>query len=863
MTMSNECLLLVDGNSMLFRAYYATAYTNMMKTSSGIYTNAVYAFAVMLKKAIATLNPQYVAVCFDKGKHTFRHELAKDYKGGRKETPEELIMQFSIIRDYLKAYPIPYFEYDDLEADDLIGSLASRFSDIDICILSSDRDLLQLINDRVTVYLMKKGLTEMAKMDEKALFEEYELTPKQIIDLKSLMGDHSDNIKGVRNIGPKTAIKLLKQYNNIENLYDHLDEIKGKTHDYLELDKDQCFLSKQLATIVTDIKLDVSLKDLTLKSNTETLNHFYHEYEMTSLLNQKDNINTEVVYKKVDKLDPAFFEKGPFLYFAGEPFSYYRRQIDGMAISDGQKTEFITLDDLLNDDACLAFLNSDKPKLVYDLKAVKHLLDYHKIAFNAQNVDDLMIEAFLVYNYLDNYNAIFEYYGYSPLAEMGAFYGTVKKPLNPDIDKIAAFSCAFAANMAKIAAELYKDMQKKDVLALYEDVEKPLIMVLYAMEKAGICCDDRVLDAIAQETNQKMAELADNIFHDVGHEFNLNSPKQLAEVLFDELGLPDRKKRSTAVEVLEKLINYHPVVAQLMEYRKYSKLYSTYAEGLKKYIEEDGKIHTIFSQTITQTGRLSSYDPNLQNISVRDEDSKMIRKAFKPSEGHILMSSDYSQIELRVLASLADEEKMIAAFNEGIDIHAKTATDIFHIPLNEVDEHLRRKAKAINFGVVYGISDFGLSKQASLSIKEAKHFIEEYFKTYPKIKIFMDGQIAFCQEHGYVKTMLKRRRYIKEINDNNFMIKEFGKRAAMNSPIQGSAADLIKIAMVHIDKMIKEQGLRSKMILQVHDELIFDVEESEIKAMQKLIHDGMTNAYQLKVRLDASFAMGKTWYEAK
>lgn len=861
--MNKDCLLLVDGNSMLFRAYYATSYSNMMKTSSGIYTNAIYAFAVMLKKAIDTLNPKYVAVCFDKGKHTFRHDLASDYKGGRKPVPEELVMQFSLVRSYLDACAIPYFEYDEIEADDIIGSLSTRYPEVDVAILSSDKDLLQLIDDNVFVYLMKKGISEMVKMDRQALLQEYELEPKQIIDLKGLMGDTSDNIKGVKNIGPKTAIKLLKTYTTVENIYAHIDEISERIKKNLLADEDSCYLSKKLATIITDLKLDIPLENLLLKTDNDARNAFYKQYEMFSLISKDNSRSVAVEYRFTDKVSPSFYQKCPFIYLASNEFSYYERVINGLALSDGEKTEYISIENLKKDQDLLEFLAGQSPKIVYDLKAAKHAFEFHGLDLNVTATDDLMLMAFLNNNYLDSIEAIFDHYGKHRPGQFVDIYGTPKKPLTVNEKDQAEYACAIALRCKEVYAEIMSELESKELMSLYQDIEKPLLTVLYDMEVQGIVCDDAVLDVIAQETFGKMSESANNIYALVGHEFNLNSPKQLAEVLFDELALPDRKKRSTSIEVLQKLVNYHPIISELMDYRKFAKLYSTYAEGLKKYIQKDGKIHTIFSQTITQTGRLSSYDPNLQNISVKDEDGKMIRKAFKASENHILMSSDYSQIELRVLASLADEKRMIEAFNEGIDIHTKTAMDILHVPMEAVDDHIRRQAKAINFGVVYGISDFGLSKQASLSIKEAKHFIEEYFNTYPNIKTYMDKQIAFCKENGYVKTMMNRRRYIKEINDNNFMVKEFGKRAAMNSPIQGSAADLIKMAMINITKAMKASKLKSKLILQVHDELIFDVDSSEIEIMKKMIKDGMSNAYKLKVRLDSSLAMGESWYEAK
>lgn len=860
--MSRERLLLVDGNSMLFRAYYATSYTNIMKTSNGICTNAIYAFATMLKKAINSLKPSYVAVAFDKGKHTFRHDLASDYKGGRKETPQELVMQFAIIREYLKAYNIPYFEFDDIEADDIIGSLSTAYNDVDIAILSSDRDLLQLIGDNVCVYLMKKGITDTVCMDERELLKEYELAPKQIIDLKALMGDSSDNIKGVKGIGSKTATKLLLKYANVENLYEHIDEISGKVKECLINDMEQCFLSKKLATIVVDLNLDIPLEDLKLNPNYDTLNDFYKKYEMYSLMSKNEK-KKEIEYEIVKKVSGDLLQDDSFIYLDSDEFSYYERNVFGLAISNGTKNEYILMEDLKNDYDLNVYLNSDKRKNVYDLKAIKHALNHYGLDIAFENTDDLMIVAFLVNNYLDNINSISDYLKKERLVDRFEIYGSEKKPIESDLKKRASYTCA-CASMCKEACIVLKDeLQNEELNNLYRDIEKPLIEVLYKMEKTGIACDEKTLDEIAVDTYNKMNDYANEIYGMLGYEFNLNSPKQLAEVLFDRLGLPDIKKRSTAIEVLQKLQKFHPIIDCLIEYRKFSKLYSTYAEGLKKYIRSDGKIHTIFSQTITQTGRLSSYDPNLQNISVKDEDGKMIRKAFKSKEGHILISSDYSQIELRVLASLSDEEKMITAFNDGVDIHTKTAMDVFHVNFDEVDSHVRRQAKAVNFGVVYGISDFGLSKQASLSIKDAKHFIDEYFKTYPKIKEYMDKQIEYCINHGYVKTMMNRRRYIKEINDKNYMVKEFGKRAAMNSPIQGSAADLIKMAMIRIDKMMSEKNMKSKMILQVHDELIFDVLEEELEDMKVLIKEGMSKAYELKVRLDSSLSVGKTWYEAK
>jgi len=855
-------LLLIDGNSVLFRAFYATCYGNIMKTSKGEYTNAIYAFANMLNKALKMIEPDYCVVAFDKGKHTFRHDLNPDYKGGRKPAPDELVPQFALVRDMMKAYNIPYLEYDDIEADDIIGSLANKF-DLETCILSSDRDLLQLIGPKTFIYMMHKGMSEIGKMDEQALLDEYGLKPKQIIDWKGLSGDKSDNIKGVEGVGDKTAVKLLNDYETCEGIYENIDKIKGKLQERLIKDKESCFLSKTLATIKTDVEIPFELEDFRLNINEETRNEFFNRYEMRSLIKPietKKEIK-KVVTKKVSKISSTLLDN-PFIYFMSDDFSYYQRDIWGLCFANEKGTEYIDYTDFKNDEAALAFLASDKPKFVYDLKAIKHCLAYNNLTIG-DNCDDICLMAYLCNNNLSTPKEILNNYGYDISFELKDIVGTPKKPNPYDELKVISYAQEFASVFAKIYQTVLDELKEKEMFDLYKNIELKLSDVLYHMEKAGIHCDVKELDNIANATKKKIDILQETIFASVGHEFNIASPKQLADVLYGELDLPDFKKGSTNAEVLNKLVGYNTVVSDVLEYRKYTKLYSTYAEGLKKYISEDGKIHTIFSQTITQTGRLSSYEPNLQNISIRDDESREIRKAFKPSEGNVLISSDYSQVELRVLAHLANEEKMIEAFNSGIDIHVKTAMDVFKVAQEDVSPLIRRHAKAVNFGVVYGISDFGLANQTSLSFKDAKKFIDDYFLTYPNIKTYLDSQVQFCEKNGYVKTMLNRRRYIKEISDRNYMMREFGKRAAMNAGIQGSAADLIKIAMINISKKIKENNLNSKLILQVHDELIFDVPKNEEKIMQDLISDVMANAYKMKVRLDYSMSVGSDWYEAK
>ena len=853
-------ILLIDGNSVIFRAFYATSYTNMMQTSFGAYTNAVYAFANMLNKALAITEPDYCVVAFDKGKHTFRHDLNPDYKGGRKKTPDELVEQFVTVRKMLDAYNIKYLEYDNIEADDIIGTLAKKY-DIETCIFSSDHDLFQLIDDSTSVYCMKKGMSDIAKLDEKALMDEYGLLPRQIIDYKGLAGDKSDNIKGVEGVGDKTAVKLLQDYSDCEGIYEHLDEIKGKLHDRLVADKDSCFLSKKLATIKTDVDIPIDIEEFKLNINEETKNEFFEKYEMRSLINKNYVKQKKIEFKKVNKISKSLL-KDAFIYLESDEFSYFDRSIYGICVCNEKGEEYISFEDAKNDNDLIEYLGSDDHKIVYDLKAVKHQLDTKEI-YLGNNTDDLFLMAYLANNENSDISKILHKYGYFINDELKDIYGTEKKPLEIDEQKQISRCFTLTSYLFAIYSKVLKELKTNDIFDLYKEVELPLVYVLYDMEINGIICDEKELDVIADNTKKRINKLEKEIFKSVGHEFNVNSPAQLKEVLYDELDLPDLKKGSTNAEVLEKIVDYDPVVAKILEYRKFSKLYSTYAEGLKKYICDDSKIHTVFSQTTTATGRLSSSDPNLQNISVRDEDGREIRKAFKPSKGCVLISSDYSQIELRVLSSLANEKRMIDAFNNGIDIHDKTAMDIFGLEKDEVTPSIRRQAKAINFGVVYGISDFGLANQAGLSLKDSKKFIEDYFKTYPNIKKYLDEQVKFCQDNGYVKTILNRRRYIPEINDAKWPIREFGKRAAMNATIQGSAADIIKIAMVNVYNRLIKENLNSKLILQVHDELIFDVPKNEEEIMKKLIIEEMANAYKMKCKLDSSLAVGNDWYEAK
>lgn len=858
-------LLLIDGNSMLFRAYYATVYGRMMKTSNGVPTNAVYGFVTMVNKALGMINPDAVLVAWDSGKPTFRHETFTEYKGTRKELDQELIVQFPIVREYLDAYGMKRYECDGIEADDIIGSMAKQYPDVKIYILSSDRDLLQLIDATTDVYLMKKGISEIEVMNEEKLKETMGIVPSQIIDLKALMGDTADNIPGVKGVGEKTALKLLSEYHTVDNVYEHLDEIKGKLKEKLENDRDKAFLSKYLATIKVDAEIPIPFEEMILKEPDAALHDFFVKYEMNSFA--KESMNTEEVKKEgvrniVTKISKDLLVEDVLVYAAYDNENYYDATLYGFALSHGDKTEYIKLEDARKDADLCAFLMEHNHKAVYDAKNFYHAL--HKNGFACGDIDfDVMIAAFLVDGTISDYDKLAEKYNFDRSILKDEVFGKKGKPKLVDEAECARYAMLQADYLADLVPVLKAELEDMEMSELFSTIEMPLTRVLYAMEKEGVVTNLAALDEIAQATSAKIDHLSAQIYDMAGMEFNINSPKQLATVLYDELGLKAGKKRSTAADVLEKLVHVHPIIPLLLEQRKYQKIYSTYAVGLGKHVLKDGKIHTIFNQIQTQTGRLSSSEPNLQNISVRNEEGKEIRKAFEASPNHTLLSADYSQIELRMLAHMANEEAMIDAFNHGIDIHTKTAMQIFDVEHDEVDANMRRSAKTVNFGIVYGQSDFGLSEQLGITRKEAHAFIEKYFASYPSIKNFMDKTIAFCEENGYVKTLFNRRRYIKEINDKNYMMREFGKRAAMNAPIQGSAADLIKLAMIQIYKRMEEEQVKSRMILQIHDELIFDVADEELDMMKKIVEEGMQNAMILRVPLIAEANIGKTWYDAK
>ncbi|MEA5026203.1 MAG: DNA polymerase I [Erysipelotrichaceae bacterium] len=861
-------MLLIDGNSMVFRAYYATAYGRPMTTGNGISTNALYGFVMMISKALELIAPDAVLVAFDTEKKTFRHEIYAEYKGTRKPAPAELIVQFPLVREYLDALNVTRFELAGKEADDIIGSLAKQYPDWDTNILTSDHDLLQLIDETTSVWLMKKGLTEIEEMTLASLQEKMGITPAQIIDLKALMGDSSDNIPGIPNVGEKTALKLLSEYQTVENVLLNAEHIKGKLGENIRNNQHLALLSKQLATIDCQMEIPLKAEDLTFERDNRKLYRFFLKYEMNSFLKNVDDNDAvqqganPVDYRTVNQVPHRLLKDDTALYLDYDFKNYYFAHLYGIALADTESVVYIRSEDIINDVALLTWLKSMDRKIVYDAKAAYHLLNELDVPLDGIAFD-IQLAAFLIDNLMNDWDKLYNKYQLQTSDLQIMIYGTEGRITLPDESLQVKHACERAHDIFYLYPLMKKTIDELEMNELYYDVELPLTAVLYGMESSGIRIDSQVLDEIASKTLLKVNQLTEQIYLDAGQPFNINSPKQLAEILFDKLQLPANKKRSTAIDILERLLGRHPIIEHLMEYRKCQKLYSTYAEGLKKFISADHKIHTIFNQTVAQTGRLSSTEPNLQNISIRDEDGKEIRKAFIPEPGCILVSADYSQVEIRILAHMANERKLIQTFIDHEDIHTQTAMEVFGVAREDVTSSMRRQAKAVNFGIVYGISDFGLSQQLQIDMKTAQGYIDRYFASYPGIRIFMDEVVQFCQTNGYVRTLLNRRRYIPEINDKNYMTREFGKRAAMNAPIQGTAADLIKLAMVNIAKAIKAKNYQSQMILQVHDELIFNVTPDELADMKVLIEKEMEHAMILNVPLEAKCVQGYNWYDAK
>ena len=844
-------LILVDGNNLMFRSYYATAYSgNMMKNSKGMPTNALFGFTSMINKIIAEENPEYMAVAFDVGKN-FRKEEYDFYKEGRVDTPEELKVQMPIAREILDCMGIKHFELAPYEADDIIGTIVKMTeSDPDFAsvIVSSDKDLLQLISEETEVKLLKQ--TGFIRYNYETFMADYKIEPLRIIDLKALMGDSSDNIPGVKGIGEKTALKLLQEYGSLDNIYANITNISGKLQEKLITDKDNAYMSKKLATIYRDVPLDITLEDLKFNLTDDTLlKEKYQELEFFSLL--KSSIVTqkeEITYKEINDINELVLQDKIALYLELDNDNYHLANIIGMSISDGVNNYY------LNKELVIPVLNIIKNKeiITYDLKKV---ICATKVFLDADF--DCMIASYLLgYNQKDDIAYLANGFDYNI-----EFYDSLKKNgfKKEEIVKKSIF-------LLNIANRLHEEMVKEECLDLFKKIEMPLVTVLADMEITGIKVDTSILDNMQQEIEVKIELVEREIYNLAGEEFNISSPKQLGNILFAKLGLAHGKKNKTGyktdVKVLEKLAQDYPIAEKILEYRALTKLNSTYIAGLKNYILPDGKIHTIYKQTLTRTGRLSSVDPNLQNIPVREELGRKIRKAFIPVND-LLLSADYSQIELRILAHISKSQGLITAFQNDADIHTAVASRIYNIPREAVTKVMRRTAKAVIFGIVYGISGFGLGENLHISKKEAEDFINRYFELYPEVKKYTEDVVKYAHEHGYVKTLFHRKRVIDEINNPNYIIRSTGERMAMNTPIQGTSADIMKLAMINVYNRFKNDNITSKILLQVHDEIIVDVKKEEEELVKKIIKEEMENVYKLDVPLKVEIDTGINWYEAK
>lgn len=861
-----EKIILVDGNNLLFRSYYATAYNgNFMKNSKGFPTNALFGFSNMINKIILEEKPTYILVAFDKGK-TFRHEKYSEYKAGRIEMPDELRLQFPIAKKLLELMGIKYYEIENYEADDIIGTF-SKFCDntkYTGTIISSDKDLLQLITDSVDIKLLKSK--DYIRYNPESFYEEYKIKPINIIDLKSLMGDSSDNIKGVKGIGEKTALKLLQEYKTLNGIYENIDKISGKTKEKLIDGKNDAYISYELATIVTNVPIEISIDDIKYMGNQAGLNDLYEELEFYSFL-KKDKVEKEITkpfdVKIIKNIDEINVEGDCAVYLEILGTNYHNSKILGMGVYNENSSIYIPLEILKQQPDFLLKNN----KYTYDIKKTYVSFKWNNININNINYDAMIAGYLLDYNVKDDIAYLANQFDYDiPFYEN--IYGKNNKLSEPNNIDIIAYNSVLKAKFIYETYNIFNEkLNNENMIELFNDIEIPLSYTLGDMEYNGVYVDKEILNQMGIEIKNKIFEVEKNIYEIVGHEFNISSPQQLGTVLFEELNLPSKKKGktgySTAADVLNKLVDKHPIINMIIEYRMLTKLYNTYIEGLISSIHPDGKVHTIYTQTLTRTGRLSSIEPNLQNIPIRYEYGKLIRKAFLPSPNSLILSSDYSQIELRVLAHMANVEALIDAFNNDIDIHTKTASDIFNVPISEVTKSMRRIAKAVNFGIIYGISGYGLSENLGISTKEASNFIEQYLNTYPGIKTYMDETIKKAHEDKYVKTLFNRKRNIPELDNKNYMIRSGAERIALNTPIQGTSADIIKIAMVEASKKLKESNMKTKMILQVHDELIFDVFKDELDKVKEIVKETMEGVCKMSVPLKVDIEVGTDWYEAK
>lgn len=869
-------LLLVDGSNIMFRAYYGTAYSgNLMQNSKGQYTNAVFGFVGMFNSLLSE-DFTHILVAFDKSGKTFRHDEFPDYKGGRKPMPEEFRSQIELIHQSLDVLGVKQSELELIEADDIIGTYASKYYDQfdEIEIISNDKDLLQLVNDKVSLRSSKKGMQNYVSYTPEFLEESMGVKPTQITDLKGLMGDSSDNLPGIPGVGEKTAVKLLNEYETLENVIANVNEIKGKLHERISEHYESAVLCKKIATIKTDVELEFKLDDIEYQGvNEDEMMAFFEELELHSLIKRytkKNKVETkkEFEYKIVEdvyELDDIL-RNHSFLVLESFGTNYHSAKALGFGIVN-DKGNFYVPYEMIYSSLNLQMFLSDKEmkKYVFDVKKMSVILKQD--GFVIEGVEfDLLLAAYLLNpaNTKEDFRVIVSAFDYTDVSYNEEVYSKGAKYSIPEREKYSEYAARKAYAIFMLKDELLKQIEENKQLELLNDVELPLAFVLADMESTGIKVDKEKLQELNKEMSQRIEEISKEIIEDAGVEFNIASPKQLGEVLFDTLQLPHAKKTktgySTSNDILTKLIGYHPMIEKVIKYRMLTKLYSTYVVGLENAIMEDGRIHTIYRQAFTSTGRLSSIEPNLQNIPIRYEEGREIRKVFVPEYGYLL-ASDYSQIELRVLAHMAKEHVLIDAFRNNEDIHSRTAKLIFS--KEEVSSLERRQAKAVNFGIIYGQSAWGLSEGININPADAKRFIDKYYETFPGIKGFMDTVVNDAIKFGYAETLYHRRRYIPELHSSVYMQKEAGKRNAMNAPIQGTAADIMKIAMVKLYQAMKDQKLQSKMLLQIHDELVFDVVEGELEVVKKLVQDVMETCVKLEVPLKVDSNVGVNLYETK
>lgn len=873
-------ILLIDGSSLIFRAFYAI---RNLTTKDGVFVNGVYGFLNMYYKALELINPTHVFVAFDKGSKTFRHNEFADYKGTRDNAPNEITYQFGILKDLLSSMNVNYLELDEYEADDIIGTIAklAQKEGFEVDIFTGDRDYLQLVDYNILVYLTKKGISEIKLMNIESILEEYDLSPKQLIDVKALQGDSSDNIPGVKGVGEKTALKLIQEYGNLENLYENIDNLKGKLKENLVNEKDKAYLSRYLGEIFLRVPIERNIEDFEIKDVNyneylkkleklefnSIINKHFKDIKKESTVKSNQNIDFEVInfseiFEKIKNDDEISIK-----FFSDKGYIYRNKFYIGI-YSNFNKKAYICKDFKLSDFE--KFCNLDIKIIGYDIKeelffALKNNLEF-------KNYEDVMILEYLIDSNKGNYDILkvsneFLNLEILDLKEMLGKGKNKKTFFELEEDIIFKFISQNVFAISALYDIFIEKAKENNLISLYENVEKPLVKVLADMEKTGVLVDRNKIIELNEEYSKLAYLYEQKVYELAGEVFNLNSPKQLGVILFEKIGLPVVKKTktgySTDVEVLEKLSKKHEIADYILKYRSLNKLISTYLDGILEYIMDDGRVRTSFKQMITATGRLSSVDPNLQNIPIRSEEGKNIRKVFVADKNKVFIDADYSQIELRVLAHLSKDSVMIDSFKNDLDIHYKTASEVFGVPINEVTDNQRRSAKAVNFGIVYGISDYGLSKDLNITRNEARQYIDGYLNTYPSIKSYMEEIVNKAKKDGFVTTILDRKRYIPEINSKNFNIRSFGERIALNTPIQGSAADIIKLAMIKVYERLKIEKVNAKLILQIHDELIVECEESEKETVKKILKNSMENVYKLDLPLKVDICEGRNWYESK